>query len=74
MPRNTLNDKVKQVNNLLAEYENGKSVRYLNVNNHFENSNGTIHNDLFRDGVHFTEKGYQVWTQTMGPTLKQMLN
>ena len=74
LSRNTLNDKVKQVNNLLAKYENGKSVRYFNMNSHFENSNGTIHNDLFRDGVHLTEKGYKVWAQTMDSLLKQMLN
>ena len=73
LSRSSLNDKVKQVNNLLAKYENGKSVRYLNMNSHFENSNGTIHSDLFKDGVHLTEKGYKVWAQTMDPLLKQML-
>ena len=73
LSRNSLNDKVKQVNHLLAKYENGKSVRYLNMNSHFENSNGTIHSELFKDGVHLTEKGYKVWAQTMDPLLKQML-
>ena len=72
LPRSTYNDKVKQLNGLISKFGNGNSVTFLSMNNHFEDAKG-IHSDLYVEGLHLNEKGYQVWAQTMDPTLKKLL-
>ena len=72
LPRNTYNDKVKQLNALISKFANGNSVTFLSMNNHFEDAKG-IHSDLYVEGLHLNEKGYKVWAQTMDPTLKKLL-
>ena len=67
------NPKIKETNKIIAKFENGKSVRFLNMNSHFEDDKGAIHKDLYTDGEHLTMKGYKLWAQTMNPLLNQML-
>ena len=74
LPRSgPLNAKVKQTNELIGKFNDGKSLRFLNMNSHFEDDKGVILKDLYTDGVHLTEKGYRLWAQTMDPLLKEML-
>ena len=67
------NAKVKQTNELIAKFNDEKSLRFLNMNSHFEDDKGVILKDLYTDGVHHTEKGYKLWAKTMDPLLKEML-
>ena len=67
------NAKVKQTNELIAKFNDEKSLRFLNMNSHFEDDKGVILKDLYTDGVHLTEKGYKLWAKTMDPSLKEML-
>lgn len=70
----TINSKVNQTNELIGKFDNGKSVRFLNMNSHFEDDKGMIYYDLYDDGLHLNAKGYRMWAQTMDPLLKTMLN
>ena len=65
--------KVKQTNQLTAKFDDEKSLRFLNMNSHFEDEKGVILKDLYTDGVHLTEKGYRLWAKTMDHLLKEML-
>lgn len=67
------NPKIKETNKIIAKFENEKSVRFLNMNSHFEDEKGNIHKELYTDGEHLTEKGYKLWAQTMNPLLNEML-
>ena len=69
-----INSKVNQTNQLIAKFDNGKSVRFLNMNSHFENDTGMINYDLYDNGIDLNVKGYRMWAKTMHPLLKTMLN
>lgn len=78
-PRNKPVDKpaqmetIMQVNDRLAKLDDGKRIRFLNVNDQFLGPDGKVHEDVMSDFLHPTEKGYQIWAAAMEPTLASML-
>jgi beta-glucosidase len=78
-PRNKPVDKpmqmetIKQVNERLAKLNNGKTIRFLNINDKFLAADGKVHEDLMPDFLHPNERGYQIWADAMEPTLAEML-
>ena len=68
-------DNVKKVNEIIKKYDDGHSVRYLDMRKQFEDEKTKqIKAELYSDGLHLTKKGYDVWAQTMEPLFNQMLN
>ena len=77
-PRDKPEDKycmqiINAVNPELAKLDNGKSVRFLNINDKFETPDGKLRDELFADRLHPNPAGYQVWADAMQPLLKEML-
>ena len=78
-PRNKKTDKqhqmnkIRQVNAMIAKLDDGKRVRYLNINEKLIGVDGFVHSDVMRDFIHPTEKGYQIWAEAMEPTLAEMV-
>ncbi|HSU53262.1 MAG TPA: platelet-activating factor acetylhydrolase IB subunit [Candidatus Dormibacteraeota bacterium] len=79
-PRNKPNDTPKQletnarVNELISKYDDGKNVKFLDINKVFLASDGKVPAEIMPDFLHPNEKGYQLWADAMEPTLKKMLN
>lgn len=67
-------DKIAPINLGITREADGKSVFFLDFGTRFLSADGGIAPDVSYDGLHFTEKGYQIWTDAMLPTLKQLLN
>jgi beta-glucosidase len=68
-PRFFGRDKNDDVNGIISKLDDGKQIFYLNINDALLSSQGAI-----RDRVgHLTEKGYEVWAEKMGPTLKRLM-
>jgi lysophospholipase L1-like esterase len=78
-PRNTpgdkpeQTDKIKRVNARIAKLDDGKTVRFLNINDKFLGADGKVHKDVMPDFLHLNEKGYQIWAESMESTLAELL-
>ena len=66
-------DDIKTVNSLISKDADGKNVVYLDMRSHFLQDDTHYKAELYTDGTHLTHQGYQVWADTMAPTLKKML-
>ena len=64
--------RVRELNVLIEKFGNNKNVFWLNMWNSFASNDCKLKDGLFRDGLHPTEAGYQVWQETMEPLLKKL--
>jgi len=65
-------ERVKAVNALLAEMDDGVNVRYLDLGDKLA-PDGKVTPEIYQDGVHLTAKGLQIWAQAMTPLLQEMM-
>jgi lysophospholipase L1-like esterase len=76
-PRGTLDDpqraQVALVNTVIAKLDDGKMVRYLDLDPKFLEADGTLSTNIMPDLLHPNERGYQIWAESMEPTLSAML-
>jgi lysophospholipase L1-like esterase len=67
-------ESIRNVNSLIAKFADGKQTVFLDMRAHFTREDGKqLRKELFVEGVHLLEAGYQVWAEAMNPTLKKML-
>jgi lysophospholipase L1-like esterase len=66
---------IDQVNANLARVADGRTVRYLNVNDRLADKDGRLFPGMMneRDKLHPTIQGYQVWADGLKPILTEML-
>ena len=66
---------IEQVNANLARMADGRSVRYLNVNDKLAGRDGRLFAGMMneRDKLHPTLEGYQVWADGLKPILTELL-
>ncbi|HWK43413.1 MAG TPA: GDSL-type esterase/lipase family protein [Stellaceae bacterium] len=65
--------KVNAVNTILARVDLGRQARYLDIGTSFLDRNGTLPKSIMADGLHPTERGYEVWAAALAPTLDSLL-
>jgi lysophospholipase L1-like esterase len=61
------------VNAIIANYADGRSVFFANINAALLNADGTLSRDVMPDLLHPQERGYEIWARSMEPTLKKLL-
>ena len=66
-------EKIHQVNELIAQYADGKKVKFLDIGPKLVGTDGKVPADIMADFLHPTEKGYQIWADAMNPTLDAMM-
>ena len=54
------NENIDLLNSLIKELEGG-SVKYLDLNSHFKDSEGNLNREYSSDGLHLNGSGYQKW-------------
>lgn len=64
---------LRAVNQQIAKLDNGRTVRFLNINARFVGADGKVPADIMPDFLHLNEKGYRIWAEAMEPTLAAML-
>lgn len=63
------------VNPLLAKLDDGGvKVKYLDLSPRLLGADGTVPKELMPDGVHLSEKGYQVWADAVAEPLKELMS
>ena len=65
-------ENIKTINARLAKLDDGKNLRFVDLAGTFA-PGGAFKAEYFSDGVHLTEKGYQVWTDAIAPILKTLM-
>ena len=64
---------INRVNAALAMFADGKSVRFLNVNDRLADKNGVWFEGMTLDKLHPSLAGYQVWADGLRPILSELL-
>jgi lysophospholipase L1-like esterase len=66
-------DIINAANAQLAQLDDGKNVRFLDINARFLADDGKIPSIIMPDQLHPTAAGYQLWAEAMQPTLEKMM-
>lgn len=69
-PADPLRKKQEEINQLLHRL-NLPRTTMLSINSGLLNADGTFREGMFKDKVHLTAKGYQVWAEALMPLLKK---
>jgi lysophospholipase L1-like esterase len=65
---------INKINNNLARFADGKTVRYLNVNDKLADKDGKLFDGMMNDDkLHPAIPGYQVWADALKPTFLEIL-
>jgi lysophospholipase L1-like esterase len=65
--------RILAANAKIAELDDKKSVRYLDIGPKFLDPEGNLSNEIMPDLLHLSTKGYEIWADAMAPLLKEML-
>ena len=77
-PRNTdgspaVMPTINKINARIARFADGRKIRFLNINDKMADKDGRLYEGMTDDGLHLTDKGYQVWADAMKPILTEWL-
>jgi lysophospholipase L1-like esterase len=66
---------INRINQNIAQFADGKKVRYLNVNDRLADKDGKLFDGMMNpvDKLHPTVKGYQVWADGLKPIFTELL-
>ena len=64
---------IDRINANLARMADGKTIRFLNVNDRLADGKGVLLEGMSADKLHPTLKGYQVWADGLKPILTELL-
>ena len=65
---------IKKINDNLSGLADGKSLRYLNINDKLADADGVLYEGMTDpDKLHLAIKGYQVWADALKPIFHELL-
>jgi lysophospholipase L1-like esterase len=64
---------INKINDSIARLADGKTVRYLNINDKLADGDGKLFEGMTEDRLHLSLKGYQVWANALKPLLTEVL-
>lgn len=64
---------INRINESLAKFADGKTIRYLNINSRLADKNDVLFEGMMGDRLHPTVKGYQVWADALKPIFTELL-
>jgi beta-glucosidase len=68
-----LREPIKQINAIIATLDDGEYVRFMDIGDGFLEPDGSISVEVMADGLHPTERGYEIWADAVMPTFREML-
>lgn len=66
------NKKNEQVNALIANFEDGRRVHFMNINKAFLGPTGTVSRATMPDLLHLSTDGYRAWANAIRPKLQEL--
>ena len=64
---------INRINANLAKLADGKTVRYLNINDRLADASGKLFDGMTVDQLHLSLNGYQVWADALKPHFMELL-
>jgi lysophospholipase L1-like esterase len=64
---------INEINERLANFADGKRIRFLNINDKLADKNGVLFEGLSVDKLHLSLKGYQIWADALKPIFREVL-
>jgi lysophospholipase L1-like esterase len=62
----TIHQRIRNANELIKRYENGNTVRVIDMSDKFAYGLGQVYTNLYRnDLLHYSTEGYRVWATNM---------
>jgi lysophospholipase L1-like esterase len=67
------NGAINETNGLIAKLADGKTVRFLDINDQLADKNGKLFEGMTVDKLHLSLNGYEVWAKNLKPILTELL-
>ena len=64
---------IEKINSNLSKLADGKTIRYLNINEKLADSDGRLYEGMMNDQLHPTLKAYQIWADALKPVFTELL-
>jgi lysophospholipase L1-like esterase len=64
---------IDRINAALSRFADGRTIRYININDKLADRDGTLFDGMMGDKLHPTLKGYQIWANALKPLLRELL-
>ena len=72
-PDSQYREPIRQINELIANLDDGEHVRFMDIGDDFLDADGTLSPEIMPDALHPNERGYQIWADAVMPTFRQMM-
>ena len=66
-------DKLNQVNAIISKLDDGKHIYYLDIGGKFLQPDGSLTKDIMPDFLHLSGAGYQIWADSIGTKLAELM-
>ena len=66
-------DKNAAVNKLIAKFDDGRAIRFLDIGDKFLEADKSMSKDVMGDFLHPSQKGYGIWAQAIDEPVKELL-
>lgn len=66
-------EKVKEINKIIAKYADNQHIFYFDAGPALLDKNGKVSKKIFRDGLHLSSKGYEIFAQALLPEINKIL-
>ena len=64
---------INKINDRIAAFADGKTIRYLNINDKLADRDGKLFDGVTVDGLHLSVAGCQIWADALKPILTELL-
>jgi lysophospholipase L1-like esterase len=64
---------INKINENIAKFADGKTIRYLNINDKLADKDGKLFPGMSNDRLHLSVQGYQVWADALKPLFQELL-
>jgi lysophospholipase L1-like esterase len=73
IPAEKLNKKVAEINAIIANLDNGRTVFYKDIGKEFLDQNGGLSGEIMPDYLHLSAKGYDIWGKAIKGDLEKLV-
>jgi lysophospholipase L1-like esterase len=64
---------INRINARIETFADGKTIRFLNINDRLAGADGRLFEGMMHDGLHPAVQGYQVWADALKPLFRELL-
>ena len=73
IPAAKLNKKIGEINAIIANLDDGKTVFYKDIGKEFLDQNGGLSGEIMPDYLHLSAKGYDIWGKAIKADIEKLL-